>query len=840
MKKITVISLCLVLLASFVTEVQKVCAVPARPVVHTWVQPDGTILTYRLCGDEWFHYYITDDGIPLVKTGDTFCYAKAQNGALVSTLVPAHNFSLRQSHELTLAEAGKQEALTLIGNKWNNRRETAAEVSQRKPCLRRAMGVPHTTTGKKRGLVILMEYPDRSFSSAPNNWYRQFNEGGYSDNGHKGSVRDYFLSQSYGQLTIDFDVVGPYMAKKNLAYYGTNVEGRSDNRVCTLIAEACRQADADVNYADYDWDGDGWVDQVFVISAGYSEAHGAGSEYIWPHEWHLQYGTYYNDGEGALKLDGVTVDNYAVSTELRGISGTNMDCIGTAVHEFSHCMGLPDLYDVGNVGNQTVGSYDILDQGSYAGPDWSGNVPVGYSAYERWFSGWLEFTELKADEPCKVTGMPCVGDTAMAYIMYSEGNRNEYYILENRQNRDFFTYPANTHGLMITHIDYDYGWWTGARPNCDPNHPRVIHIPADNSYDFDPADFFPGSQNVRTFNNTSHTKSYGTLYSPNADGTYNMNMNLTSIRELNGKINFTFNGGETAARKKLTAFIDQVSPLLDVPHADSIEGNTDKLRMAIEEARVIEGIDTTSSVYNAAIEALRTASIDFIFGATPTDPNMPFDVTFTLKNADVSSNDAWQDQLKQKAYTVSSSCGEYVDQRFTLSQTTPDLPKGDYIATCQGFQRPGDVADCIGNSVNCYFFVRNSSVKLHHIADEAKTERFYATDIKLPDNTFIPKNAGGARKYFDNEMYVNALEFNNARDMKVKIGIRCTVNKKDYWTCFDNFRLYYYGTALKTGINTIKAEDSQTTPVVYDLNGRRIDGKNKGVQIINGRKVLVR
>jgi M6 family metalloprotease-like protein len=124
-----------------------------------------------------------------------------------------------------------------------------------------------------------------------------------------------------------------------------------------------------VNYADYDWDGDKEVDQVFIVYAGYGEAQGAPAETIWPHESVLG-GTW-----DALTLDNVTLNTYACGQELAGkdsSDGTHLAGIGTICHEFSHCLGLPDFYDTdANTGandtNYGTGTFDLMCGGSYNG-----------------------------------------------------------------------------------------------------------------------------------------------------------------------------------------------------------------------------------------------------------------------------------------------------------------------------------------------------------------------------------------------------------------------------------------------------------------------------------------
>ncbi len=219
--------------------------------------------------------------------------------------------------------------------------------------------------GEKRGLVILVNFADLAMVSetAQADFDAQFNEEGYSKSGHVGSVSDYFYEQSYEQFRLRFDVVGPITVSQDMAYYGGN-DGGSDQAVCTLVIEACKMVDELVDFSDYDWDGDNEVDQVFLIYAGYGENFtGVSEDAIWPHEWDLSSGKSYGDGTGALTLDGVKIDTYAMSCELYGKSGDQMDGIGMACHEFAHCLGYPDFYDTSYKGGWGMQAGDLMDSG---------------------------------------------------------------------------------------------------------------------------------------------------------------------------------------------------------------------------------------------------------------------------------------------------------------------------------------------------------------------------------------------------------------------------------------------------------------------------------------------
>ena len=546
----------------------RIAAIPARLAPIHVVQNDSSELTIYLRGDESFHYFVTDDGVPLLQGEDmSYYYAASQNSILTNSGILAHRKELRDFEEHQFIRKHKKKAISvieercnLVNNKRQNERSQVFKSNSQK-----TIGEKNPHIGKKKGLVILVNFPDCTMSeeNAQICFDDFFNKVGYNKNNHIGSVHDYFYDQSYGQFDLTFDVVGPVEVSRNLSHYGANSSwnSRNDIHIGKMVTEACVLADDYVDFTNYDWNNDGEVEQVFLIYAGYGESSGAPSYTIWPHKFSLTGCAYYGDGEGKMVLDGVTIDTYACSCELAGLSGKTLNGIGTACHEFSHCLGLPDFYDVNYNGGFGMSAWDLMNSGGHNGPNGLGEVPSGYSAYERWFAGWLTFTELNNGD--RIENMPCIGDEPLAYIMYNDGNRNECFILENRQNKGWFSYVNTSnkcHGLLVYHVDYSLDAWDKHAINVLPNHQRMSVVPADRDYgyfynngtdkgynpsneDFE-GDLFPGSKNVTEFTNTSHTNVGGKLFNMNTDGAYNLNKPITNIAESDGLISFDFMGGK--------------------------------------------------------------------------------------------------------------------------------------------------------------------------------------------------------------------------------------------------------------------------------------------------------
>lgn len=512
-------------------------AVPSRRTPFSVQLSDGTSVKAVLVGDETFHYIATfADGTPVVENEDGTYH-----------LAPEQKASIESTWKQRLAK--RNEGRFIKSRKRN-------EMSTR------AFGYPSTFIGKKKGLVILVNFPNLKMKATSTQavWDRAFNQVGYTENNSMGSVHDYFYDQSYGQFDLEFDVIGPVTVAKTYDSYGKNDSDGNDKGAAAMVIEACKLADKQgVNFADYDWDGDGYVEQVFCIYAGYGEHAGASANTIWPHEFELSSAKECGDGSGTLTLDRVKIDTYAVSCELDGITGSNMNGIGTACHEFAHCLGIPDTYDTSYNGGFGMGCWDLLDAGSYNGPSSKGEAPAGFTAYERYFAGWLTFTELSS--PCTITNMPYIGDKPVAYIIYNNKNRNEYFILENRQSKKWHKYVyLNTgiNGMLVYHIDYDEDAWVNDEVNSNAKHQRMSIIPAGREYgDYDSSfgqyysptksiamsQLFPGSKKVTTLDNTSHTNYGGKLFNRNTDGTYCMNKPITNIKMSNGLISFDFMGG---------------------------------------------------------------------------------------------------------------------------------------------------------------------------------------------------------------------------------------------------------------------------------------------------------
>lgn len=488
-------------------------AVPARRTQRTLTLSDGTQVTATLSGDENYHYWKTADGRAFVMNEEN---------------IP-QEISLQQAQSKLQAKVQARNAHR-IAKRTKHKAAWGAETNP--------------ISGERKGLVILVNYKDKKMQHTQAEYNDYFNKAGYSDNNCTGSVRDYFLSQSYGKFSLDFDVMGPVTLSKNISYYGDNDSDGNDKHAAEMVAEAVKLAVSGIDLKKYDWDGDGYVDQVYVVYAGYGEHADAPANTIWPHEFELSEAAKYNDGPGALTINGVTIDTYACSSELRGSSGNKMDGIGTACHEFSHCLAIPDMYDTSVDGeNFGMNVWDLMDYGSYNGEDGYGETPAPFTSYERMYCGWL--TPVELTQPCNVNDMPAITKEPVAYLIRNANPKfpGEYYLLENHQQESWDAY-APAHGMLILHVDFNSNAWKQNTVNNVASHQRMTIIPADGklSHYNTTGDTWPGTSNNTKLTDTSRPAAK--LYNLNSNGRKFMGRPIENITEKDGLISFTFDGGK--------------------------------------------------------------------------------------------------------------------------------------------------------------------------------------------------------------------------------------------------------------------------------------------------------
>lgn len=423
-----------------------VFAVPARRCPATLTQPDGSRFTATLKGDEYQNLLLTADGHAVVQDADGwYCYAtfeadgsRHSSGVHVGDPYPAPA-DIPYAAIASAARARRQ----LASPEEENLMRRLNRLNFSAPALTRA-GTQQSAV--KHGIVILAQFQDIQFRFTREDFVNMLTQEGYSVNGATGSAKEYFDSQFNGMYDFQFDVSKIVTVSKNRAWYGANNSNGNDVRPEEMVIEACRLVDADIDFSLYDDDGDGEVDNVFVFFAGGDAAEYAGDDCIWSHAWYIR------DGAGKnLSLDGKVINRYACGSECTTKDFKNynlMAPIGTFCHEYSHTMGLADLYDTdGSDNGQSDGVWywtSLMDGGNMNN---GGNTPPFYNALEREMLGIAE-TELL---PVGNVTMSPISQGGVAYRIPSNVE-GEYYLLEFRYPESWDKYVGGK-GLLVYHVD---------------------------------------------------------------------------------------------------------------------------------------------------------------------------------------------------------------------------------------------------------------------------------------------------------------------------------------------------------------------------------------------------
>lgn len=530
-------------------------AIPAYPFPVKITQSDGTTITVIKKGNNRFHFDTTTDGHIIIKNKKgIYEYAQAnKTGNLYPTGVKANDKIKRQKAEKQyistldpLPSFQKKAKMQCVAQHPDQNEDEHHHPMEKYPKV-----------GNPKSLIILVNYSDIGFSiqDAQKEFQALLNQKGYSKNGGTGSAKDYFIDNSMGTFSPQFDVVGPYTLPQKREYYGGNNSEDNDKNPIQMIVDACTVASQDgIDFAQYDTDDDGYIDNVFVYYAGHNEAEHGGEETIWPHKWSIFSTSQYRNGNYKGSIESITfngkiVRNYACTSELRGNAGQNMCGIGTFTHEFGHVLGLPDYYSTNGTDHHTLSLWDVMDEGPYLN---QGRTPPSYSGFERFELGFMTPKILK--NPKNIILSP-LSTSNEAYLISSSDRHNlvgtnpiptEFFILENRQNIGWDKYLPG-HGMLVFRINYNKKTWEENGPNNDPDAMGVDIIEADGiaskgSLSGDP---FPG-----TSQKTSYTPAL-------RNGTKLTEKSITFIREEDNTIFFKYDGGTNSPTVKTDGQINE-------------------------------------------------------------------------------------------------------------------------------------------------------------------------------------------------------------------------------------------------------------------------------------------
>ena len=584
-------------------------AVTASPGLFPYHQPDGSTVTLGQHGDENFHYFVDAEGYPVAVDADGWYRYIGADGEISDVAVGSGKRTLAFRQSVTDKSA--------IVKSYINR--VKPTVKYRNPLAPQKV----TAMGKKKVLVILAEFADTKFTIGTHERFNDLmNKRDYNYNGATGSCFDYFYENSMMQYEPEFDVYGPVQLSQGYAYYGQDKAGETgqDRRAGEMVKEACQLLDDQVDFSQYDTDGDGFVDYVYVYYPGLGQHEGGDANTIWPHAHYLEY-----TDAGVLEADGVTINRYATSNEIKG--NGDFTGIGVFCHEFTHVLGLPDLYDTYNSENYSVGYWSLLCRGNYLN---EGRTPPNLSSYERSVIGWLKPEELSSPADISMTSL----NDNVAYRITTE-TPTEYYLFENRQRLGWDSFLPG-HGMLVWHIDYNEYFWESNIVNTRPNHLRIDVVEADENGSFgtEGADPFPGTGNKTAF--TDETSPSMLSWAGNRQ-----EKPITDITETaNGVISFKVMGGKrnltptevTAVEMSPLAFTATWVPCDDcdfqifsayTKNADGTKAylpGFEDLRLDATTASVrLEGLTPSTTYYVTVVAATSYAVAEAVENAITTD-----------------------------------------------------------------------------------------------------------------------------------------------------------------------------------------------------------------------------
>lgn len=360
-------------------------------------------------------------------------------------------------------------------------REAAAYSKGQRAISTQNNYVPHT--GTITIPVVLVNFKDVKFKiNKPKEAFEQlFNSDTQEDLGNGnylnyGSVAKYFRDMSNGTFTPNFKVYDPVTLDKPETYYGgKNEDNNKDENPRQLVKDALKLVEDQVTKDDIkSFCSDGkTIDCVYIVYAGLGQNDGGNGTTVWANCWTT---------DGAT-LGGKEVRWYTMSGELSPVKIKDstipvVNGLGVICHEFSHSLGLPDMYPTEKsayLDNQEMEYWDLMDGGEYTH---AGFCPTAYTAFEKEQMGWQ--VDIKTlDSDASVTMTKSTERGGKAYKIVNPQNDKEYLMLEYIQLEGWNQYLFGN-GLLVYHVCLpSETLYSGTRLNNAPGYPGMAVVPAD-------------------------------------------------------------------------------------------------------------------------------------------------------------------------------------------------------------------------------------------------------------------------------------------------------------------------------------------------------------------------
>ena len=436
---------------------QSIVAIPAYPFKTAVKTFNGKWVDIFMQGDEHHKFAFTTDNYTILNDSNGWWYAtQTENGE-----VKKSSFRL----------VAKEDENSELKNFKQTCPEKLIPPTNSSNTFRRVVDKSQTVgntpiVGERHALVILMQYQDVKFKCSKKAFDNLFNLLEYKENGATGSVRDFYRFASQGQLDYVSDIYGPFTSNYPMRFYGENDAIGNDANPQELCKEALRNLPDNLDLSLYDNDGDGIIDNVHIIYAGYGEEAGASSAAIWAHEYPHQISI--NNGRD------ITIAGYSCSPELSGNTNANITNIGVICHELGHALGAMDYYDTNyGTGGEYLGTgqWDIMASGSWNN---DGKTPPSFNPYVRsCVFGWNRQELLSPNMQVCLPRMELDNAEQTSIYRLETDDEGDYFLLENRQKYSFDeALPGE--GLLIYHVHPDIEKYTKAN-TVNATHPQCMY-----------------------------------------------------------------------------------------------------------------------------------------------------------------------------------------------------------------------------------------------------------------------------------------------------------------------------------------------------------------------------
>lgn len=463
-------------------------ASPAYPFKTSIILQDGDTMLVSIKGDEHCKYAITEDSITIIQQNNVWYYAEVDSVGNAIPSMYAVQSKKKESKDLISFLSKQPKGITPSINTRLDKNDIQKSSSEGTSAV----------VGERRVLVVLMAFQDRDFYFDKDYFEDLFNKESYSYDGAQGSVYDYFNEASYGKLSLKGSIFGPYKSRYSMSYYGANLSNGNDRNPKALFLEAIENVAAETNLSVFDCNNDGYLDNIHIIYAGYGEEAGAVSDAIWAHKM----------GFPDINIQGVKINCYSCSSELRGNSGYGITRIGPCCHEIGHALGTLDFYDTdySSGGNfEGTGKWDIMASGSWNN---GGITPPHFNPYTKVFDfGWCDIQDL--EDGCEYSIAPSNREDNQIYRI-STTSEGDFYLVENRSKEGFDSYIYDS-GLMIYHVHPNIDK-TSKTNTINASYPQMMYpvcassdysVPNSNPISYGNVNSdgcpFPGSSNNRSF-----------------------------------------------------------------------------------------------------------------------------------------------------------------------------------------------------------------------------------------------------------------------------------------------------------------------------------------------------